>query len=200
MLASLTDEQDGAAPFDLDDGAVAEFHRPTDPRVELGERRSSPGHMVCCPCVKDPLPVLVLLVPFADLSEHSLLLQLNWLPSWCHLCYAQLELFLGFNIVVGFGIETGDACSYHEESWLVLLGLSHMGLFGLLLIPELAPAISAQVSSLPTVRALDRPAIGRLLLLIPIFPARAPVRHPWLLTAFAAGGGPVALAGVVAEL
>ena len=66
-----------------------------------------------------------------------------------------------------------------------------MGLFGLLFIPQLAPAIS----SLPTVRALDR-----LLLLIPIFPARAPVRHPWLLTAFGAGGGPVALAGVVAEL
>ena len=55
MLTSLTNEQDGAAPFDLDDGAVAEFHRPTDPRVELEERRSSPGHMVCCPCVKDPI-------------------------------------------------------------------------------------------------------------------------------------------------
>ena len=31
VLASLADEQDGAAPFDLDDGAVAEFHRPANP-------------------------------------------------------------------------------------------------------------------------------------------------------------------------
>ena len=44
-------------------------------------------------------------------------------------------------------------------------------LLGLLLVPELAPAILAQVTSLPTVRALDRPAIGRLLFFITIFPA-----------------------------
>ena len=78
--------------------------------------------MVCCPCVEDPSLVLMLLVPLATLSEHLLLLQLNWLPSWCCLCYAQLELFLGFDVVVdylhlrGFGIEIGDVCTYHEES------------------------------------------------------------------------------------
>ena len=91
VLASLVDEQDGVAPFDLDDRAIAEFNRPANSRVELEERRSSPSHMVCCPCVEDPSPVLMLLVPLADLSEHSLLLQLNWLSNWC-LCYAQLEL------------------------------------------------------------------------------------------------------------
>ena len=62
--------------------------------------------------------MLMLLAPLADLSEHSLLLQLNWLPSQC-LCYAQLELFLGFDahrrssyVVVNylrrFEIEIGD--------------------------------------------------------------------------------------------
>ena len=51
--------------------------------------------MVCRPCVEDPSPVLLLLASFTDLSEHSLLLQLNWLLSRC-LCYAQLELFLRF--------------------------------------------------------------------------------------------------------
>ena len=63
---------------------------------------------------------------------------------------------------------------------------------GLLLVPELAPAILAQVAFLPAVRALDRPTISRLLLLIHFFPTRAPPRFPWLLTAFTAGG-PVAL-------
>ena len=66
--------------------------------------------------------MLVLLVPLADLSEHSLLLQLNWIPSWCRLCYAQLELFLEFDVIVdylhlrGFGIKIGDVCTDHEEA------------------------------------------------------------------------------------
>ena len=96
MIASLADEQDGAVPFDLNDGAVAEFHHPANPRVKLGECRLGPGHMVCCPRVEDPSPVLLLLTSFTDLSENSLLLKLNWLPTR-FLCYAQLELFLGFD-------------------------------------------------------------------------------------------------------
>ena len=35
MLSSLADEQDGVAPFDLDDRAIAEFHRPANLLVEL---------------------------------------------------------------------------------------------------------------------------------------------------------------------
>ena len=81
MIASLADEQDGAVPFDLDDGAVAEFHHLANPRVKLGERRLGPGHMVCCPRVEDPSPVLLLLTSFTDLSEHSLLLQLELAPQ-----------------------------------------------------------------------------------------------------------------------
>ena len=46
VLASLADEQDGVAPFDLDDKAVAKFHRPANLQVKLGERRLGPGHMV----------------------------------------------------------------------------------------------------------------------------------------------------------
>ena len=61
------------------------------------------------------------------------------------------------------------------------------------LVPELAPAILAQVAFYPTVQALDWPAITRLLLLIPFFLARALTRFPRLLTAFAIGG-PVSLA------
>ena len=69
VVASLADEQDDATVFDLDDGSVAEFHQPANPRVELRERRSSPSHMVCCPCVEDALPVLMLLTPKnADLA------------------------------------------------------------------------------------------------------------------------------------
>ena len=75
VLASLVDEQDGAAPFDLDDdGVVAEFHRPTNPRVEFGERRLGPDYMVCFSRVDDSSLVLMLLAPLADLSKHSLLL------------------------------------------------------------------------------------------------------------------------------
>ena len=78
-------------------------------------------------------------------------------------------------------------------------GSSSSGAEGRLLVLELAPAILAQVTSLPTVRALDWPVISRLLLLICLFPADAPARFPWLLTAFAAGG-PIALVSVVTEL
>ena len=92
VLASLADKQDGSTPFDLDDGAIAELHRLANPRVELGERRPGPSHMVCCPCVEDPSSVLLLLAYFTDLSEPSLLLQLNWLPSRC----PQLKTMLFF--------------------------------------------------------------------------------------------------------
>ena len=30
VLASLADEQDGVAPFDFDDGAIAKFHHPAN--------------------------------------------------------------------------------------------------------------------------------------------------------------------------
>ena len=77
---------------------------------------------------------------------------------------------------------------------LYILGLGYMDFF-----LELAPTILAQVVFFPAVQALDRPAISRLLLLVPFFPARVLARFPWLFTAFAARG-PVALAGVVVEL
>ena len=69
VVASLADEQDDATTFDLDDGSVAKFHQPANPRVKLRERGSSPSHMVCCPCVEDALLVLMLLIPEnADLA------------------------------------------------------------------------------------------------------------------------------------
>ena len=40
--------------------------------------------------------MLTLFSPFANLSEHSLLLQLNQLSSQC-LCHTRLKLFLGIN-------------------------------------------------------------------------------------------------------
>ena len=69
---------------------------------------------------------------------------------------------------------------------------------GLLHVPELSPAILAQVALLPAIQAVDWSTIIRLLL-IPFFPAHAPARFPLLLAAFIAGG-PIALAGVVAKL
>ena len=81
-----------------------------------------PHHMVCCPRVEDPSSVLLLLVPSADLSEHSLLLLLNQLSSR-YLYHPQLLLLLGIyrplidnahqsNYIIdyfhGFGIGIGD--------------------------------------------------------------------------------------------
>ena len=85
---------------------------------------------------------------------------------------------------------------HHKKSRLFLLGLGHMGL---LLVPELAPAILVQVVFLSAVRALDWLVINRLLLLLPFFSARMPTRFSLLLVAFATKGL-VALAGVVGEL
>ena len=87
--------------------------------------------------------VLVLLVPLADLREHSLLLQLNLAPPAGALL--QVLLLEGSNIVVdclhlrGFGIEIGDAYALNMEraSWPRPHRIGpHMGLFGLLLAPS----------------------------------------------------------------
>ena len=74
VLASLTNLQDGVAPFNLDDGVVAKLNCPANSRVKLTERRLGPSHMVYRPRVEDPSPVLLLLVSFTNLSEHSFLL------------------------------------------------------------------------------------------------------------------------------
>ena len=50
VFASFADKQDSVAPFDLDDRAIAELHRLTNPLVELRERRPGPGHMLLPLC------------------------------------------------------------------------------------------------------------------------------------------------------
>ena len=62
VLASLADEQDGVAPFDLNDGVVANF---IVSRIPESSSKNA------------DLALLLLLASFTDLSEHSLLLQLN---------------------------------------------------------------------------------------------------------------------------
>ena len=63
---------------------ILEFKETTDPVIWFVALSRTHRRCSCC----SP--------PFTDLSEHSLLLQSNWLPSRC-ICYAQLEFFLGFD-------------------------------------------------------------------------------------------------------
>jgi hypothetical protein len=76
VFARFPEEEDRAAALDLHDGAIAKLDRPSNPKVDLGERRSGTTHAIGGFGVKDPSPVVVVAV-LPDLRKHLVLPQIH---------------------------------------------------------------------------------------------------------------------------
>jgi hypothetical protein len=81
VLTTLACEEDGAMPFNLDDGAIVEADRAADVRVELRECSPGASHVICGPCVEHP-PLVLTILPWAELGEDPLLLDLKDALRW----------------------------------------------------------------------------------------------------------------------
>jgi hypothetical protein len=139
VLTTLAREEGGAAPFNLDDGAIAEADRAADVRVELRECSPGVSHVICGLGVEHPLLVLMILC-WAELGEDPLLLDLedalrrrSWSRIHCDMCgWSRVE----------------DDSMGHQQGLVMVVGL--LGQMGLaLFFPLLGPAHFLKMAFFP---------------------------------------------------
>jgi hypothetical protein len=139
VLTTLACEEDGATPFNLDDGAIAEADRAADVGVELRECSPGASHVICGPCVEHP-PLVLTILPWAELGEDPLLLDLEDVlrrRSWGRIHHD----------VCGWRRVEDDAMG-HQQGLVMVVGL--LGQMGLaLFVPLLGPAHFLKMAFFP---------------------------------------------------
>jgi len=139
MFPALVLEQDGAAPLDADDRAVAELDCAPDAGVELGESRSRARHVVGGARVEDPSGRLSLVL-VAQLDEEPALVEVDRSRRRRRCCGDRR----------GGGRSSVDlCCGHHQHGLLLFFALSQMGL-----ITQPGSALLGPVALLPVVPAL----------------------------------------------